>query len=88
MTAIYNKRLVSLGLLLMTGLLTSCGEQKSVNASLYKSEIKVTSFGIPHITADDFGSLGFGEGYMAARDHVCNIAYGLVEARGERAKYF
>ncbi|MCF8473458.1 MAG: acylase [Emcibacter sp.] len=72
----------------MTGLLTSCSEQKSVNASFYKSEIKVTSFGIPHITADDFGSLGFGEGYMAARDHVCNIAYGLVEARGERAKYF
>lgn len=65
-------------------LLASCDAQKPQ----YKADIKVTSFGIPHITADDFGSLGFGEGYMAAQDHVCNIAYTIVEARGERAKYY
>ncbi|NOZ42824.1 MAG: acylase [Alphaproteobacteria bacterium] len=48
----------------------------------------MTSYGIPHITANDFGSLGYGEGYMAAKDQVCNIAYAIVEARGERAKYY
>ena len=54
----------------------------------YHVEIKRTSYGIPHITAANYGSLGFGEGYAAAEDHVCNIAYGVVSARGERAKYF
>jgi len=54
----------------------------------YKAEIIRTSYGIPHITADDFGSLGFGEGYAAAEDHVCNIAHGIVVAKGERAKYY
>ena len=84
-----NRIAAGLAISLAAVFLVSCGEQTSPETvSEYRAEIKVTSFGIPHITADNFGSLGFGEGYMAAKDHVCNIAYSIVEARAERAKYY
>ena len=54
----------------------------------YDAHIRRTSYGIPHIEAKDFGSLGFGEGYAQAEDHLCSIADQVVKARGERAKYF
>ena len=54
----------------------------------YSAEIRRTSYGIPHITAKDYGSLGFGEGYAFAQDHLCSLADQVVKVRGERAKYF
>ncbi|NOT59358.1 MAG: hypothetical protein HOP19_03935, partial [Acidobacteria bacterium] len=54
----------------------------------YSAEIRRTSHGIPHITAKDYGSLGFGEGYAFAQDHLCSLADQIVKVRGERAKYF
>ena len=54
----------------------------------YEARIRRTSFGIPHIVAADLGSLGFGEGYAQAEDHLCTIADQVVRGRGERAKYF
>lgn len=83
-----KRNLFGLISVITTGLLASCGQQHSPESEpLYEAEIKRTSYGIPHITADDFGSLGFGEGYVAAEDHVCNIADSIVVARGERAKF-
>lgn len=54
----------------------------------YSAEIRRTSHGIPHIIARDIGSLGFGEGYAFAQDHLCSLADQVVKARGERARYF
>jgi acyl-homoserine-lactone acylase len=54
----------------------------------YEATIRRTSYGIPHITAKDAGSLAFGEGYAFAQDHLCSLADAVVLARGERAKYF
>ena len=54
----------------------------------YEATIRRTSYGIPHITAKDPGSLGFGEGYAFAQDHLCSLADSVVQARGERAKFF
>lgn len=54
----------------------------------YEARIRRTSYGIPHIEAKDFGSLGFGEGYAHAEDHLCSVADQVVKARGERARYF
>ena len=54
----------------------------------YSAEIRRTSHGIPHITARDVGSLGFGEGYAFAQDHICSLADQVVRARGDRARYF
>ncbi|MCP4413190.1 MAG: acylase [Gammaproteobacteria bacterium] len=68
--------------------LISCSQKPSIETSTgYRAEIIRTSYGIPHITANDFASLGFGEGYAAAEDHICNIAHGIVVARGEQSKY-
>jgi len=62
--------------------------QPDASSGKYQAEIIRTSYGVAHITAKDFGSLGYGEGYAAAEDHVCNISHSLLEARGELARYF
>jgi acyl-homoserine-lactone acylase len=54
----------------------------------YSAEIRRTSHGIPHIKARDLGSLGFGEGYAFAQDHLCSLADQIVKARGDRARFF
>ena len=83
-----NNKIGKLFLLLTLALVISCTpKQMHVEKDQYSVEIIRTSYGIPHIIANDFASLGFGEGYAAAEDHVCNIADGIVIARGERTKY-
>ena len=52
------------------------------------AQITRTTHGIPHIVADDYESLGFGHGYAAAEDNICNLADTLVTGRGERSRYF
>lgn len=59
------------------------GSQQSFDATVRRGP-----YGVAHIKADDYGSLGYGEGYAAAEDHVCNIAYALLKARGETAAHF
>ena len=62
--------------------------QPKMNESLnYDVDITRTKFGIPHIKASNYGSLGYGEAYAAAQDHVCNMAIALMSARGETAQY-
>lgn len=51
-------------------------------------EITRTQFGIPHISAQDYRSLGFGVGYAYAEDNVCLLADMIVTVRGERSRYF
>ncbi len=60
----------------------------SAQSKKYSAEIRRTSHGIAHVTAKDYGSLGFGEGYAFAQDHLCSLADQVVKVRGERAKYF
>ena len=71
-------------------LMLACGGDVSTSPSTsqYEASIRRTSYGIPHIQAADLGSLGFGEGYAQAEDHLCTVADQVVLARGERAKYF
>jgi acyl-homoserine-lactone acylase len=54
----------------------------------YKATIVRTSYGIPHITADDFGSLGYGYGYAFASDDLCTMADDYVTVEGQRSRYF
>ncbi|HZG46983.1 MAG TPA: penicillin acylase family protein, partial [Allosphingosinicella sp.] len=54
----------------------------------YDVSVVRTTYGIPHITARDQGSLGYGVGYTAGEDNVCVIAEQLVTVRGERAQHF
>lgn len=54
----------------------------------YRAEITRTTYGVPHIKASDFGSLGFGQGYAFAQDNLCVFLEDLLTIRGERSKYF
>jgi acyl-homoserine-lactone acylase len=60
----------------------------TVPGGAYEATIRRTTYGVAHIEAADLGSLGFGEGYAQAEDHLCSIADQVVRARGERARYF
>jgi len=53
----------------------------------YRATITRTEHDIPHIVAEDWGSLGFGSGYAAAETSICTLADTLLAARGERSKY-
>jgi len=54
----------------------------------YRAQIRRTSFGIPHIQAEDMGSLGFGMGYAFAEDHGCTLMDQIVKVRSQRSRYF
>lgn len=53
----------------------------------YEADIIWTTHGVPHITADDFGGLGFGQGWACARDHFAAIADHVLKVRSERSRF-
>ncbi|TWG97409.1 acyl-homoserine-lactone acylase [Nocardioides sp. J9] len=56
-------------------------------AGPYQATVKITKHGIPHVTAADWGSLGYGSGYAAAASSICTLADTVLTARGERSKH-
>ncbi|MBW2161781.1 MAG: penicillin acylase family protein [Deltaproteobacteria bacterium] len=54
----------------------------------YSATIVRTTYGVPHITADNYGDLGFGNGYAYAQDNVCLLMREIVAANGQTARYF
>ncbi|MCP5122122.1 MAG: penicillin acylase family protein [Pseudomonadales bacterium] len=81
---------------LSAGLVTACSDNSSnaqpvvppVTDTTYSADIVWTEYGIPHVTATDWGSLGYGSGYVAAQANYCVIMRAIVDARGESARYF
>ncbi|WP_322095548.1 penicillin acylase family protein [Paraburkholderia bannensis] len=57
-------------------------------AQPYSADIRRTADGIPHIRANDWGSLGYGTGYAQAQDNLCTLADAFVTYRGERSAQF
>ncbi|MEQ8265486.1 penicillin acylase family protein [Pseudohaliea sp.] len=49
------------------------------------AEIRRTEYGIPHIKADDWESLGYGFGYAYAQDNFCVTMREIVFATGQSA---
>jgi acyl-homoserine-lactone acylase len=56
--------------------------------SPYRATVVTTAYGMPHVTASDMGSLGYGNGWAAARDNACIIAESAVTTDGERVRWF
>ncbi len=54
----------------------------------YEADIRRTAGGIPHIEAQDFGSLGYGTGYAMAEDNLCTMADQYVTFAAQRSFYF
>src|SRR5438477_834267 len=85
----------ALPIAIASSFLTACGEDlpeppgpTPPATAQYQATIRRTSYGIPHIKADDLGSLGFGAGYAAAQDYGCWLADQIVKVKSERAKTF
>jgi acyl-homoserine-lactone acylase len=54
----------------------------------YLAIVQRTSFGIPHVKANDFGGLGYGYGYAFAQDNFCVLADRIVTVNAQRSFYF
>ena len=54
----------------------------------YRATVTRTRHGIPHVVADDWGSLGFGSGFATAETSFCNLADTAVTGRGRRSRWF
>ncbi|MGH8379363.1 acylase [Pseudomonas sp.] len=71
---------------LLAGL--SFASQARVAPGDASAEIRRTSFGVPHILAQDEQGLGYGIGYAYAQDNLCLLANEVVTVNAERARYF
>jgi acyl-homoserine-lactone acylase len=58
------------------------------SADDYQATIRRTEHNVPHITAADMGSVGFGYGYAFAEDHACSLADVVLTGRSERSRFF
>lgn len=92
MRPIYLQKLASISAVLA---LTSCGfgsdnssDGTPLRAGSYDVRVVRTQMGIPHITANDFDSLGYGQAYAFAEDNLCVMMEDFVTSRGERSRYF
>lgn len=72
------------GVLLGLSLAASAREQ----VTQASADIRRTSYGVPHIRANDERGLGFGIGYAYAQDNLCLLANEVVTVNGERATFF
>lgn len=77
-----TKLLTSAACLLAAGIATAA------SAAGYEASIVRTKYGIPHVTAKDFGGLGYGQAYAFAQDNLCLLADKIVTVNGERTKHF
>jgi acyl-homoserine-lactone acylase len=53
----------------------------------HEATIRWTTHGVAHIEAADWGSLGFGQGWACARDHLPTLADQIVKVRSERSRF-
>jgi acyl-homoserine-lactone acylase len=52
------------------------------------AQIRYTTGGIPHILAHSWQDLGFGYGYVFAKDNLCTMANDYVTVEAQRSRYF
>ncbi len=71
----------------VAAILAACSSSDSPPPEL-SATIRTTSYGVPHVVADNFKSAGFGYGYVFAQQNICLYAEELVTLRGEHAQYF
>ncbi|WP_100641086.1 acylase [Alteromonas facilis] len=52
-----------------------------------EANIRWTTYGVPHVTADNLESMSYGIGYAFAKDNICVLADQITRYNSERAKY-
>ncbi|MCZ8218867.1 MAG: penicillin acylase family protein [Acidovorax sp.] len=71
---------------LLAGLTAACGggeSDKKIN-----TEVRRTQYGLVHVKADDYQSLGYGYGHAVAQDQLCLLSDRVRTLRGERSARF
>ncbi len=68
-------------------LLSACASTTEPASSDFKAQIRWTSYGIPHVKADDWAGLGYGFAYATATDGFCVIADSIMTSSGERSRF-
>lgn len=76
--------------------LTGCGSDGSDTASpqpppeqaTFSAQLRFTEYGIPHVSAADWGSLGYGQGYAYASQNYCVLMREVVVANGQSQRFF
>lgn len=92
----HTRTLLTLLLLASALLNTACSskiESSSPDVGIkpgvsYSATIERTRYGTAHVTADSWGSLGFGQGYAFAQDRFCVLADQILKVRSQRSRYF
>lgn len=64
----------------------SAPESETTPAS-FKTQIRWTSYGIPHVKADDWAGLGYGFAYATATDGVCVVAHDVMTVKGDLSRF-
>src|SRR3954464_2481480 len=57
-------------------------------AAPYEADIQRTEYGLPHIKASSYGSLGFDFGHAFAEDDICTMADTYATVDAARSRYF
>ncbi len=70
-------------------LLSACSSvpESDPSASEFKTQIRWTSYGIPHVKADDWAGMGYGFAYATATDGVCVIAHDVMIVNGDLSRF-
>ena len=79
------------GLALLGALaISTAGTAVAARTALPSNEVKIVTdaAGIPHITASNFFSLGYGEAWVFSQDNFCTLAQDFVTVNGDRSQYF
>ena len=70
--------------------LAGCSGTSTSGTITAANKVTITrdSAGIPHITANNFQALGYGEAEAFSQDNFCTLAQDFVTVDGERSQYF
>ncbi len=77
-----------LAVLLLAAALMLPAATATAAKSGYRAEIRRTTGGVPHVKANDFGSLGYGYGYAYSQDQLCELAQIVVTVNAQRSRSF
>jgi acyl-homoserine-lactone acylase len=95
-TILYRHLLAAAGLIVSLALVSACATRTttasldgrtSTPAEAGQVEVIRTSYGVPHIYAENFRALGYALGYLQLEDYGNRVPLVLLGARGELARY-
>ncbi len=69
-------------------LIAQAAPARASSGPRYDVTIRTTEYGIPHIEAKNWSSLGYGYGYSVAKETICILADTYTTVRAQRSRFF